>query len=649
MSEHTPQKNNYKIQVILYILIAISLVVITYCILDINTLLITQSQNYVNHLHYHIANDNFRQGSDILTNSVRRYIVTMKPEYIDDYFHEVQKARHREKALNMVKTLDIDHALKNALIQSMKESLELMFTEYHAMRLIADEIDGGQKHEEISNYPLSEEELQASFAQRHAMAQELLWNDSYITIKNRIYGCLSQGLDCASMSALSRSVTLRKELIYKIDLFVISLVVMLMSIFGCILYRRAQHEQMLEAQANEIAQINIQLKEERDKSIKAEKAKSYFFSSVSHDIRTPLNAIIGFSEMLQLGIDDPKDKEKALDAIITSGHTLLELINDVLDLSKLEAGKMEIRPAPTDITSLINKVASSFDAATTRVSVRINTEIQKMPCLKLDPQRIRQILFNLIGNAVKFTSRGFVTIRASYDNGTFTLAVSDTGCGISEEGIKKLMSPYVQLHDHDSSTGTGLGLAICKQLSKQMNGTIEITSTLGKGSTFTLRVPNVEACSEQESEAFINDHAQPKAKTALDNSIIDKNILVVDDQKLNQSILRSMLSRLGIHNVSIASNGREALETMVNDGNIDLVLTDMFMPVMDGEELVREIRKSPELAKIPVFAITADVEMLGHFKEKGFDNMLIKPITLEKLQGLLALYKPHEPSDSMNS
>jgi CheY-like chemotaxis protein/anti-sigma regulatory factor (Ser/Thr protein kinase) len=310
---------------------------------------------------------------------------------------------------------------------------------------------------------------------------------------------------------------------------------------------------------------------------------------------------------------------------------------------------MEIHPVPTDITALINKVTTSFDAATTRVSVRLTTEIQKMPWLKLDPQRIRQILFNLIGNAVKFTSRGFVTIRATYENRTFTLAVADTGCGISEDGIKKLMSPYVQLHEHDSSTGTGLGLAICKQLSTQMKGTLEITSTLGKGSTFTLRVPNVDSCSEQETETYANEHNRPKTATHLDDLILQKNILIVDDQKLNQSILRSMLSRLGIHNVVTASNGKEALDTMTQEGNVDLVLTDMFMPVMDGETLVSEIRKSPELAKIPVYAITADVEMLGHFKEKGFDDMLIKPITLEKLQGLLALYKSHEPSDSMES
>ena len=421
----------------------------------------------------------------------------------------------------------------------------------------------------------------------------------------------------------------------------LSLCLLAVSVFGYILYRRALHERMLESQAREIATMNVQLKEERDKSIKAEKAKSYFFSSVSHDIRTPLNAIIGFSEMLQLGIEDPKEREKALEAIITSGNTLLELINDVLDLSKLEAGKMEIHPVPTDVATLVRQVTTSFEAATTRVSVCLKTEIRKMPHLMVDPQRIRQILFNLIGNAVKFTAQGFVTVSASYENGVFRLSVSDTGRGISEENIKKLMSPYVQIQDHDSSMGTGLGLAICKQLAKQMNGRLEIASVLGKGSTFTLCVNNVAACSETESEAYMSEHRHALSQTQLDSEILEKNILVVDDQKLNRSILISMLSRLGLHKVTSAANGKEALELMRENGGADMVLTEMFMPVMDGESLVREIRKMPELAKTPVYVITADVEMQGEYREKGFDGMLLKPITLERLRDFLAHCAPH--------
>ena len=615
-----------------------------YGAVNINSILIKQSLNYRIHLQYHVAIDNFRQGTDTLTEAVRRYVATMKPEYMDSYFNEVRNGFHREKSLEMIKVLPIDEPLKNFLTSAMNASRKLMYTEYHAMHLIVESSDNAALHEEVCGYPLTADEIQATPEQRHALAQDLLWNDSYVEVKNEIYTYLRQGLENSDISAKARHFMLRRELFRMISFSTFGLTALLVTIFGYVLYRRFQHENTLEAQVLVNARINAQLKEERDKAIQAEKAKSYFFSSVSHDIRTPLNAIIGFSEMLQLGIEDPVEKEKALDAIITSGHMLLELINDVLDLSKLEAGKMEIHPAPTNIASLVNKVTTSFETAISRLSVQLRTEISPMPHLMLDPQRIRQILFNLIGNAVKFTTRGFITVRASYENGTFTMSVTDTGCGISPEDIKKLMQPYVQLQGHDSTTGTGLGLAICKQLSAQMNGTLVISSFLGKGSTFTLCIPDVVACTEQESEKYLNERKPSPVKTQLDDAITTKSFLVVDDQRLNQSILRSMLSRLGIHKVVTASNGQEALDLLNKADNVDIVLTDMFMPVMDGEGLVRQIRKTPKLERIPVYVITADVETKNVYQEMGFDNILIKPITLEKLREFLAQYKPHEPA-----
>ena len=635
--------SNYKILAIVYCLLAFFGIIVLFCFVRMNSILIMQSVNFKTHLRYHIANDNFRQGTDILTEAVRHYVATGKAEYMEEYFNEVQKDCHREKSLEMIHGLDVDQILKTCITNAMKASKRLMFTEYHAMHLIMDDSDNPTLHEEVSNFPLPYDEQQLSSLQRHTLAQELLWDESYVETKNEIYSYLAIGLENASISAMERHLNLRRELIKTLAIGSLNLIFLVMTVFGYILYRRYQRERKIEQQARENARMNIQLKKERDRSIKAEKAKSYFFSTVSHDIRTPLNAIIGFSEMLQLGIEDPEEKRKALDAIITSGQTLLELINDVLDLSKLEAGKMELHPEPTDIANLVGKVATSFEAATARTSLQLHTEVQKMPYLKLDPQRIRQILFNLIGNAVKFTSKGSVTIRASYNNGTFTLSVSDTGCGISEENIKKLMSPYVQLQDHDSNAGTGLGLAICKQLTTQMHGMLGITSTLGKGSTFTLIVPNVVAFSEKESETYINDHKRQQTAMQLDSSIAEKNILIVDDQKLNRSILRTMLSRLGLTKVLTAENGQEALETMRNNGNVDIVLTDMFMPVLDGEGLVQKIRANPEFRKIPVYVITADVEMQGKFKGMGFDNMLLKPITLEKLNNLLANCKPQKP------
>ena len=646
MIKHFFRSTNIKIQIFLHSMLALSLAMIVFTAVKIQTITKNQSENYNNHFGYHVANDCFRQGTDLLTEAVRRYVVTMKPEYIESYFDEALKIRHRDRALEMVRDMRIDQKLKDSLANAMKASRDLMSTEYHAMHLIAMKSKNETLHREVRDYPLTPEEQKMSIDQRHERAEQLLWDETYIKTKSEIYSYLSSGLEKASAQAMKRHLELKNELLKFLTLGSISLVALVLSICGFVFFRRYQHERMIEMQAEENARINAELREERDKSIKAEKARSYFFSTVSHDIRTPLNSIIGFSEMLQLGIDNPDEKERALDAIITSGQTLLELINDVLDLSKLESGKMELHPVPTDIASLVSKVANSFEVATSRSSLMLYTEVEKMPFLKLDPQRIRQILFNLIGNAVKFTDRGSITIRATYRDGDFTLSVTDTGRGISEENIRKLMSPYVQLQEHDSSKGTGLGLAICKQLSIQMKGKLELESTVGKGSTFTLRIPNVEVFSEKESEAYRMDRNASKARIQLDESIKDKDILIVDDQKLNQRVLQTMLCRLGIHHVLTAENGKEALEIMNNCGNVDIVLTDMSMPVMDGGTLVHEIRRSPRFAQVPVYVITADVEMQGDYRQIGFDDLLIKPITLDKLKELLMKYTPRQPENS---
>ena len=646
MKKFILQPASIKTLVLLYFLVLTSAVAIIYTAVRVESITHDQSVNYNNHLRYYIANAEFRQGTDLLTDAVRRFVATQNPKFMDQYFHEAREGRHRDQALEMIRDLEIDRSLKDTLTDAMKVSANLMRIEYHAMHLLDPRKERTTIHTELGSCPLTPEELQMSMEQRCDRAEELLWDDEYIRHKSEIYDCLSKGLEAAGAEAMERHQQLRKELLHMLALSAISLIALVMALCGFVFYRRYQHERMVETQARKNARMNAQLKRERDKSIRAEKAKSYFFSSVSHDNRTPLNSIIGFSEMLQLGIDDPEEKEKALDAIITSGQTLLELINDVLDISKLEAGKMELHPVPTDVATLVRKVSASFAAAAGRSSVRLYTEVGKMPFLKLDPQRIRQILFNLIGNAVKFTAKGSITVRAAYDGGTFTLSVADTGRGISEENIGKLMSPYVQLQEHDSTRGTGLGLAICKQLTAQMKGTLGIESTVGKGSTFTLRIPNVQAFSEQESEAYFSEHNPPAAVPPLDESVTHKRILVVDDQKLNLRILQTMLVRIGIREVLTVGNGREALDTMLERSDVDIVMTDMSMPVMDGAALVREMRRTPQLAAIPVYVITADVEMQNEYKKIGFDDMLIKPITIDKLKELLGRYAPHPTGDT---
>ena len=389
-----------------------------------------------------------------------------------------------------------------------------------------------------------------------------------------------------------------------------------------------------------------------DREIAAEQAKSYFFSSVSHDIRTPLNAIIGYSELLIGGIAEEEERNKALSAISTSGHTLLQLINDVLDLSKLESGKMVIKPVLTDVRELVSSVLHSFDVTVKDSDVDLKEEYGRLPMLELDPQRIRQILFNLIGNSVKFTEQGEICVRASFrndiddDSGVFTLSVSDTGCGIAEEDKKKLMAPFVQAGANAKIKGTGLGLAICKQLAARMGGQLSFVSELGKGSTFTLELRNVK-CTEYISDidrVIAAGQELVGGRTRRDAAGVEKKvrevrkdlrncrILIADDVPLNLAVLKALLKKIGMLDVVTAVDGEDAWEKIqASDKAFDWILTDIWMPKMDGKELAAKIRADKRFAGLPVYAVTADIEEKKAFAEHGFTDVLLKPLTIDKL------------------
>ena len=396
--------------------------------------------------------------------------------------------------------------------------------------------------------------------------------------------------------------------------------------------RVAELERRLREQDKSIADLRAQ-NEELVRRSEAEDAKSYFFSTVSHDIRTPLNAIIGFSEMLKLGVDDPEERKRYLNSILVSGQTLLQLVNDVLDLSKLEAGKMEILPEPTDCAKLIAEILQSFQSSTGKKAVELRAEVKSMPLLQLDPQRLRQILFNLVGNSMKFTERGYIEVRARYEGGEFTLQVADTGCGISEEDQQRIASPYVQVGSSvGRHGGTGLGLAICKQLVFRMDGDIELSSELGRGTVFTIILHGVKPA--DTSRLLSTTQRIQLAVSTPENAVMPKHVLIADDSSINLAVLKSMLVRFGVKNVTAVETGKEALDKLLADPSYDIVLTDMWMPVMGGEELVRKIRRIPKLASLPVYAVTADVEAQKDYAGNGFTGILLKPLTLEKLKTL---------------
>ena len=367
----------------------------------------------------------------------------------------------------------------------------------------------------------------------------------------------------------------------------------------------------------------------------ADRAKSYFLATMSHELRTPLNAVIGFSELMQARHQTEAERRENLSAINFAGNTLLTLLNDVLDLSKLEAGQMDIVKAPMDLRELITETVRTFQAGCRKRDNVIATDIpERLPLLSLDQMRLRQVLFNLLGNAVKFTEHGTIRIQVAFDMdaaaaaGTLKIAVSDTGIGIAPEAQRTIFEPFRQesnrIRGNQVYQGTGLGLSISRRMVARMGGRIELESELGRGSTFTVILQDVEP-------------AQPPAATPVANGKIPEKlawhgrVMLVDDVPMNLRVLEAMLTQLEVPFISCVS-GEEVLRQFAVEAP-SAVLTDLWMPGMSGEELAARLKANPDWAKVPVVAVTADTQL--NYRAGVFDGVLFKPLTLEKLGNLL--------------
>ena len=412
---------------------------------------------------------------------------------------------------------------------------------------------------------------------------------------------------------------------------------------------------ILRRRENRLLQQKIEAEESAGKS------RSYFFSTMSHDIRTPLNAIIGYSEMMKMGFKTDAEREQAVDSILVSGKALLRLVEHVLDFSKLESGSLEIIPVHTAASKLIGDIVESFRTANTNTALEIRSHAEGLPALLVDPQRIGQLLFNLVSNAVKFTKSGRVDVRAAFGSpdgasGMLRIEVEDTGCGIGKEDMELIMTPYEKVSAKEARHGgTGLGLALCRRLVKAMGGEITVASTPGKGSTFTVAIPGVKISTEMTDEGDggevvsggvvsggvvsggVEELTHPLTNSPTP-SLAHRRILIVDDQKMNLMVLKAMLKKLGDFDVVTAMNGREALDALESPDAkaFDIVLTDMWMPEMDGEGLVKAIRAREKLKSLPVYVVTADVEMQKRFRDVGFTGILLKPVTVGTIGPVLA-------------
>ncbi|MDO5319088.1 MAG: ATP-binding protein [bacterium] len=379
----------------------------------------------------------------------------------------------------------------------------------------------------------------------------------------------------------------------------------------------------------------------------AARVKSDFLATMSHEIRTPLNAVIGFSEFLaQPAIPEAKRVEYA-HGVSRSAHALLALINDVLDLSKLEAGKMVMFEGVCNLRSISDEMEGLFRAETERTGVTLVHHVPRdLPVLRLTEARFRQILLNLEGNAVKFTPPGGrIDVRFAFrsiapDHVEVTLVVEDTGCGITPEKLRTVFDPFVQdgaVRGGKVYEGTGLGLPIVKRLTEAAGGSVEVDSLVGKGTKFTLTFADLEVSASVARQ----ENAPEMEKVVADGSKM--RILLVDDVPMNLKILSHHVMRLGAAQVETCASGEEALAKLKAE-SFDMVMTDLWMPNMNGVELAGRIRALG--LRMPIVAVTADTEAVARFPQNLFADSLVKPLTTERVAALFARLSSQKECDN---
>lgn len=410
---------------------------------------------------------------------------------------------------------------------------------------------------------------------------------------------------------------------------------------------RARSEAALEARAGDLVKsrrVALSLMEDAQNAVreaeKANRAKSAFLAMMSHEIRTPLNGVIGFTDLLQ---SEPLTSEQHewVSAIRGCGDALLALISDILDLSRVESGRMEFEEVSFDPAEPLRDVAASFAALVRAKNLELAVHVAKnMPsAICSDPVRFRQILFNLVGNAVKFTERGRVAVSLNFRQresapGELVGEVSDSGIGMSSAEVRSIFEAFGQAHSaiHRQYGGSGLGLAICRSILEAMGGSISVKSTPGEGSTFTFRLP-VKPGSVCPSAASARS---AKKQVAFERPL---RILLVDDVPTNLHLVSSYLRRLGCDPIT-ANDGDEALERW-REGVFDCVLMDVLMPRRDGLETAREIRRveavDPGRRRTWIIALTADAfeDSRRRCLAAGMDDFLTKPVRLDTLRSAI--------------
>ena len=640
-----------------------------------------------------------RQSSDDLTRMARTYVITGNPMF-EEQFKTVLNIRNGESPRpnryngifwdfytlgdkkpifdgelvslrELMKRANFPESELNLLYQSQNESDDLTNLEHKAMNAIK-----GIFQDEKGNYTIKAEP-------DFKLAREIMHSNEYHKAKIRIMKPLDEfykAFEARTKQKVDEARVVVKNLEFYVNVIVLFSIILFLMSFFIILFRivypidflrnvmlkLSSNDMSVELEKNkyedevgdmigavQIFKDNTQKLLESEQQIKlamreatnANKAKSIFLARMSHELRTPLNAILGFAGLLKKSLNINEKEKENLEIIKRSGEHLLNIINEILELSKIEAGKIEIVPKTFNLHELIKEIESIFSFRCASKGLEFEVEFSKtLPkIIKADVQRLRQILINLLGNSLKFTKEGTVSLFVYEQNKKLFFEVKDSGIGIDNEDLKKIFKPFEQIKKDDyNQNGTGLGLSITKELISLMGGTIYVKSFVGVGSEFYFSI-DYELANEKEIESNIST----KNIVGIENIELSKSILVVDDIKENRELITQILNQYGFK-IFEASSGYEAVKIFGSE-KIDLIFMDILMSGLSGLETIEIIRKKD--TKIPIITVSANV--FNEDKQKaitsGANDFIPKPVEekeillkLEKYLNLQLVYENKE-------